>query len=181
MKREIQFKVINAVLKYELKCGHLKWKLTDIARISKVHRSLIYYHFGKTKKEIFNSSLEIITGEFYGTSPNRMKYVERGDLYGCVAENFRFFREYPDFIHFYNLTRGKKSPIQEKLIEIENSYQNKLRTLFPHLDNHEILALHSTIHGAVGSLILNEKSFETVFKSMIWPFISQRSNTHQLK
>lgn len=178
MKKESSLKVINSVLKYELKSGHLKWKLTDIARISGVHRSLIYYHFGKTKKEIFNRSLEIIMSEFYGTSAERMKYIENGDLYGCVLQNFRMFRDSPEFIAFYNKTRFKKSPVQDKLIEIEKVYQKKLHQLFPHLSSDEIGALHGVIQGVVSSPVLNLVTFEIAMKSIVGSFLSRPHRRH---
>lgn len=179
MEKENRLKVINSVFKFETTRGHLNWKVIDVARVSGVSRSLIYYYFGQIKSEIFHRCVELICGDFYGISEERMKAVEQGDLYGCIAQNFRFFRESPEFVVFYNKARVKKSPLRDKLIEIEKTYQLKLKTLFPKLSSSEIVALHSVLHGVVCSPILDNSTFDLVIKSIVCPFISKRQNQTQ--
>lgn len=173
MKLRERFNIVNSVLRFELAKGHLRWKVTDIARVSGVNRGIIYYNFGRTKGQIFDTCLDVISSEFYGTSEERMKFIERGDLYGCVFQNFKMFRESPEFLVFYSNARVKKSPLRDRLIAIEENYREKLSQIFPHLSSEEILAVHAVIQGAVSSPILCEETFEIAMKRIIGPFAAR--------
>ena len=46
-KDQVRSRVLQAVIAAEVAKGHLKWKVSDLARHAKVSRPLIYYHFGE--------------------------------------------------------------------------------------------------------------------------------------
>jgi len=139
------FKLALAMFWLEAKKGHLKWKVTDLARKANVSRTLIYRYFGNTREKILVNSLQIFCDEFYGFSGDLSelsfvdKIVKAREL---MAGNF-------EAVLFYQRWRTQKSWIQHELIRVEKKFQSKLKKSFPHLDENSISALHAFIHGIV--------------------------------
>jgi len=158
-KNKKTWKIVNTVLALEVSKGHLKWKVSDLSRLTGVNRSLIYYHLGKTKKEIFHTCFEKIADEFYGLSEERLQMVRNGRLLDCTKLSQQMFNEHPEFMIFYFKWRMKKSPIQQVLIKIEERYQKKLKSIFPSLSEKEIVSLHGLLQGLVTSPFLNQEGF----------------------
>ena len=171
MKKKYEINVVNTVFRFEIARGHLKWKMTEISRYSGVNRALIYYYFGKTKKEIFNHCFEVIMNDFYGLSPEREEMVNSGRLMECAQKSFKMFHENPEFMAFYFHWRFKKSPIQARLIEMETAYENRLARIFPHLSDPQIQAVHAAIQGVVTAPFLKQKEFELAMAQIIAPFL----------
>jgi AcrR family transcriptional regulator len=153
------WQAINTVFKFEVSRGHLKWKITDVARVSKLSRTLIYYYLGKTKKEIFKNCLERVADDFYGLSESRMELVRAGKYQTCVNMTQQMFQKNPEFIIFYFRWRMTKSPIQESLIEIERRYQKKLSGILPHLEKDQIVAFHAIVQGLVSAPFMTASIF----------------------
>lgn len=173
MKNIDEIKFVSSVFRFEVAKGHLKWRVTEVARHSGIKRTLIYYHFGKTKKDIFNHCFEIVMNDFYGLSPEREIVARSGRLLECVKCGYDMFHRSPEFMVFYFYWRFKKSPIQDRLIQIERAYQDKLRILFPHLGSQQIQALHAAVQGVVTSPFLKETEFELALNQIISPFLSK--------
>lgn len=76
-KEEVYFLVCNAILKLEVSKGHLKWTISEVSRISKITRSLIYYYFGKEKKVIFTESFRHILNLFFSIDVHRQLGIEK--------------------------------------------------------------------------------------------------------
>lgn len=173
IKKTHEIKIVSTVFRFEVAKGHLKWKMTEISRVSGVNRTLIYYYFGKTKKEIFNHCFEVIMNDFYGLSPERAQLARAGKLAECVKCGYELFHKNPEFMAFYFHWRFKKSPIQDRLLELENAYQNKLRMLFPHLNTSQVHALHAAVQGIVVAPFLKEKDFDLAINNIVAPFIAK--------
>lgn len=171
MKKIDDLKIINTVFRFEISKGHLKWRVTEVARYSGVSRTLIYYHFGKTKKDIFDRCLDIIMNDFYGLSEERDRLARAGKLFECVKAGYDIFHRSPEFMVFYFYWRFKKSPIQERLIQIEKAYQNRLKYFFPHLKPHQVSAAHAAIQGIITAPFLNKNDFEFAIKQIVSPFL----------
>jgi hypothetical protein len=152
--------VINAVLSLEVTRGHLKWKVSDVSRTTKVNRNWIYYHLGKTKTQIFDFCLEQVAEEFYGLSDARMKMVREGRLLECLDLTRDMFRKNPEFMIFYYKWRMRKGPLQQKLIDIEVRYRRKLQGIFPRWSSEDAAAFQALIQGAVSAPFLNEVAFK---------------------
>jgi AcrR family transcriptional regulator len=149
--------VLATVIDLEVSKGHLKWKVTDLARYSKVGRELIYYHFGRTKKAILEKSFELIAEEFYGLTEDRIKLIQSGDLGSSLRQTHKMFLENPSFGLFYLKWRTTPSPIQATCISLEKRYEKKLQNLFPHLTKDQVEALHSILHGMATAPFLSNK------------------------
>lgn len=173
MKKKYEINIVNTVFRFEVARGHLKWKMTEISRYSGVNRALIYYYFGKTKKDIFNHCFEVVMNDFYGLSPEREQLVLSGKLLECSRKSYKLFHENPEFMAFYFHWRFKKSPIQARLIELELAYKNRLKRLFPHLQEPQIQAAHAAIQGITTAPFLKEKDFELAIFQIISPFLKK--------
>lgn len=156
--------VLTTVIDLEISKGHLKWKVTDLARYSGVGRELIYYHFGRTKKAILEKSFELIAEEFYGLTEDRIKLVQSGDLASSLRQTHKMFLENPSLGLFYMKWRTTPSPFQINCINLEKRYQKKLQNLFPHLTKDQVEALHSILHGIATAPFLSNKGLVVAAK-----------------
>src|SRR4051812_10202060 len=62
------------VIRQEVLCGSLRWKVTELSRASRTARSRIYELLGKSKPEILRNSLKIVLEEIYGLSAERQEF-----------------------------------------------------------------------------------------------------------
>jgi hypothetical protein len=161
--------VINCVLSLEVTKGHLKWKVSDVSRMTKVDRNWIYYHLGKSKTEIFDYCLEKCAEEFYGLSESRMQMVREGRLKECLVLTRAMFQENPEFMIFYYKWRMRKGILQQKLIELEVRYRKKLQAIFPKWTNDDIISFQALIQGAVMSPVLSESTFKRAIEMIRTP------------
>ncbi len=155
-QEKVTKKVLENVISLEMNEGHLKWKVTDLSRFSGVKREMIYYYFGKTKKEILARSFELIAEEFYGLGPEREAMVRAGGLRDSLAYTQKMFMENPAYGMFYLKWRTTPSPMQKQYMDIEKRYQARLKKLFPNLSAADIEALHALLHGIVTAPFLSE-------------------------
>lgn len=82
----LQQKILYRVVALETTKGHLKWKVSDLARLAKVSRPLVYYHFGKTKRAILLRCVELIAEEYFGFSEERRRMRSEGRLVESVLK-----------------------------------------------------------------------------------------------
>ncbi len=162
--KKVTIDVLKSVIALDMSKGHLKWKVTDLARLSNVSRPLIYYHFGKTKKEILARSIDVIAEEFYGLSSERTSMVRKGGLLDSLRITQKMFLKNPSFGIFYLKWRTTSSPLQIKFIRIERRYHRRLQSLYPHLSKSEILALRAFLHGIATSPFLSEEGLQNAVK-----------------
>jgi AcrR family transcriptional regulator len=154
------WKMINVVLALEVSKGHLKWKISELARQCGVSRSLVYYHLGSSKTQIVDFCFSKIADEFYGLSEERMALVRAGKSEECLNLSREMFQANPEFMIFYLKWRVKKSPLQQKMMEIEKRYHAKLKMIFPKIEPDEILALHALIQGIVSCPFMTPNLFK---------------------
>lgn len=158
------FSLVNTILAHENQKGHLKWKVSEVARASKVSKSLVYYYLGSTKEEILDSCIRIGCEEFYGLSAERTKMIESGDLMSSIKYTREIFIKNYAFSAFYVRWRMTPTEIGRKLEEYDIRYQQKLARLFPHLTDTERIALQSVFHGLVVSPQLDDESLKAALK-----------------
>lgn len=152
--------VLNSILKLEVAKGHLKWKVSDVARASKVSRPLIYYHFGKTKKAILESCILLIGEEYYGLGKDREHSLVNGSLLESLKKTRAMFLANPALAAFYQRWRMEDSPYRAPLIKMEKRYQNKVRKAFPRMSQGQVLSFHAMLHGLITAPFLDEEAFE---------------------
>lgn len=144
-------KVLLTVLSLEANKGHLKWKVSDLARLSKVSRPLIYYHFGDTKIKILETCVDKIGEEFFGLTENRKGMASAGNLFESLKITFDMFMNTPALSVLYMKSRTQNSYLRDRFIDLELRYQKKIAADFPHLSSDQIVALHAMFHGLVSA------------------------------
>jgi AcrR family transcriptional regulator len=117
--------------------------------MAKVSRPLIYYHVGKTKKEILDACIQIIGDEFYGLTEERTKMLQNGNMLESVLRTHQMFMKAPALAILYLRSRTEASFLQKSFMQLEQRYQAKLRKALPKLNKVEVAALHAMLHGLV--------------------------------
>ncbi len=162
-KRNVRLDILEAMMLLENEKGHLGWKISDLARAADVSRTLVYYHFGRTKREILDAGIELIAVEYFGISPERAAMLRQGKAWDSLMHTRQMVLERPAFSVFYLRWRTqKRSPLAVKLIEIEKRYQAMLSAAFPHLAKEQIVALHSILYGVVSAPFLTDEAIEVI-------------------
>jgi AcrR family transcriptional regulator len=163
-KDQVRSRVLQAVMAAEVSKGHLKWKVSEIARFTGVSRPLIYYHFGKTKKEILNECLAVVAEDHYSLASERAKSLKPETILESLTRTRKMFLKNPSLVVFYQRARMQNSDIGRQLIAIEKRYQEKLKKSFPKMSADQIVGLHALFHGMITAPFLDARSLEAALK-----------------
>lgn len=153
-KKRIQddkfFKILAGILKLEMKTGHLKWKISDLSRVSKTPRPLIYYYFGKSKEKMVQQALDTISKEIFGFDHSKLELWKSGKYAEAVMFSKWTAREHPEMYEFFFFWKNRPEHEIGKFIRsIEDRYIEKLKITFPHLKRSRIILLMSALYGFV--------------------------------
>lgn len=141
------WKVLNAALDLDFRKGHLKWTMSELSRKSGITRSLIYYHFGRSKIAILQEAVRVIGEQLIGVDAERMEQWRTGDWTKALIRSRHLTQESPSLINFYFLHRSRPTEVGESLRKLEEEYFKKLAVLFPHLDKTAHKALFAFFWG----------------------------------
>jgi len=153
----------DAVFFLEESKGHLKWKVTDLSRKSKLSRSLIYQYLGSSKKEILVSAFGNFIADFYGFE-NSGKAISFWEQIKIARQRMI---QNPEAIIFYQKWRTKDSWLRNEFIQIEKKFQARLKKAFPHLTELQVISLHASIHGIVTAPFLDPEQAQEILK-VLW-------------
>ena len=78
-------RIMEAVIELEVTKGHLKWRMADLARVSQVTRTLLYYYFGKDTKNIFKQAVDYYIGQFLGFRIERAEKIKKGEIIELIS------------------------------------------------------------------------------------------------
>jgi len=157
MAAESRLAIARAVISLEATRGHLKWKISELAKKSGVSRPLVYYHFGRSKRDVLARSLDLFGNELFGLSPERMLLMRRGKAVDSLLASRKLGQADSSFAVFYLRWRAERSIWQRKLIELEKRYQQMLRENFPRMNPEDIEALHGILFAVVAAPFLSDK------------------------
>ncbi len=150
-KDEIYWRVLNGALELEIKKGHLKWTMTELARKSQITRSLIYYYFGRSKVNILQAAVGIIGEEFIGLSEKRMQMWKKGEFEAGLIEARKFYDKMPYLCTFYLNYRTQTNEIGEALLKIEKGFHRKILQLVPQASRAQVNTIFAVYFGIVYS------------------------------
>lgn len=148
-KDQHYWKVLDAVVRLEVVKGHLRWKISDVSRLSGVQRTLIYYYFGKSKENILKTAMKSIGDEIFGLSPERVKLWAEGRVRESILLSRAQVQKAPHVAEFFFHWRHQSSDVQETLLDLEKRNIQKFKTYFPQLKEAEVKALYSILFGLV--------------------------------
>lgn len=161
-KDKAYWSILDAVIRLEVSKGHLSWKVTDLARISKVARPLIYYYFGKSKKEIVDTALKIIGDEFFGLSDARMKMWAEGKILQSVKKTRELLVLAPHVSEFYFHWRHKPGEISDALVELEKRHRKKIKKLYPGCTETHVDVIFAALFGLILTPKIQDKAIEAL-------------------
>ena len=144
------------VFKLEMNQGHLRWKVSDLARSSKVSRPLIYYYFGKTKKEIFESSFKMVCDEIYCFSAEKVKQMKAGNSVKAIMSSRKLINENYALQVFTHRWRYSKTHLEKALVDYELRAEEKLQKQFPQYSKKQIKLVHVSLHGLLTAPFIAE-------------------------
>lgn len=161
-KEEIYWSVLNAAILLDFRRGHLRWSMSELSRMSKVTRSLIYYYFGKSKESILLEAVKMIGEEFFGLNPARLKLWSQGRIAESVIETRRLVEKSPNMSAFYSVYRNDDSKFGESIQSLEKEYKQKLKKFFKGSDS----SIESIFGLFMGLVVAPGMSDEAVHKSV---------------
>ena len=148
-KEQIFWAIFESVIQLEVIKGYGKWKITDLSRISKVSRPLIYYYFGKSKDEIIRTAVDYLGAEYFGLSESRLKMWASGQLTESVLISLHLSQKSP-FTHVYYMTRRlQQNEIGKILRDYEKQFRSKIKLYFADLDEAGVDGMAGTLFGLV--------------------------------
>ena len=156
-KDENYWAIFEAVIRLDFQKGPMAWKISDVARASKVSRTLIYYYFGNSKEHIMQTAIDFLGEEYFGLSEARKSLWKNGQILESLLGTRTLCQRAP-YVHFFYMTRRSvDSAVGEKLREFEKRFQKKISQYFTMFNEDDILALAAVIFGLVASPNVTEK------------------------
>jgi AcrR family transcriptional regulator len=130
-KDETYWKILNAAVILDIRHGHQRWTMTQLARSSGVSRTLVYYYFGKSKQDILNEAVALFGSELSGMAPWRLTLWEQGRLAETFHETRRIYGRVPALLPFFLLHRGLDTEIGRAIRRHEGAFRSKIARFFP--------------------------------------------------
>jgi AcrR family transcriptional regulator len=165
-KDETYWKVLNCAVELEIRKGHLKWTMTELSRKSNVTRSLIYYYFGRSKLEIVEAAVSIISEEFAGLSTKRMQMWQEGRLEESLLEARSFHDKAPHLCTYYVSFRDKPNAVGDALKKSEASFRGKLKKFIPNASKEQINTIFAVYFGMVYAPKVGPKEIKVFIEIM---------------
>lgn len=160
------WKVLNAALDLDFRKGHLKWTMSELSRKSAITRSLIYYHFGRSKLAILQEAVRVIGEELIGVDPERIQQWKAGNWKSSVIHSRELLEQSPSLANFYLLHRSRPTEIGEGIRKLEADYMRKLRVIFPQLDEAGHQALFAFFFGVTFAPNIAEPAIDYALRTL---------------
>ena len=162
-KDETFWAVLNAAIQLEFVRGHQRWTMSELSRMSKVTRSLIYYYFGKSKEAILLEAVKIIGEEFFGLTAGRIDLWQKGEIAESVLQSRRLLEKSPFMGSFYMVHREAETEIGEAMRSLEREYKAKLKRFFKEVQD----PYRDALFGLLLGLVLTPRLSEDAVKSAV--------------
>ncbi len=146
--------------------GHLKWKVTDLARTCKISRSQIYELLGKSKSEILNNALKILLEEIYGLSPERVALRDSESHLAGVIRSRKIVIDAPELLSFYFRHRTREDQIGQTIRHNEKKYLDLVQKQTGLQDKNQLLYFRTVIHGISVAPYLTDTEVENCLNLM---------------
>lgn len=166
-KDETFWSVLNSAIELDFKRGHLRWTMSELSRMSKVTRSLIYYYFGKSKEAILLEAVKLIGEEFFGLTPGRLEMWQKGQIADSVMQTRRLLEKCPHMGTFYMVHRDEQTDIGASLRQLELEHKQKLKKFFPKAPDASLEALFGLLLGLVMTARLSEDAVRTAVDGVL--------------
>ena len=160
------WKVLNAALDLDFRKGHLKWTMSELSRKSAITRSLIYYHFGRSKLAILQEAVRVIGEELIGVDAERIAQWKTGNWKSAVLHSRELLENSPSLANFYMLHRSRPTEIGDGIRKLEDDYMRKLRATFPNIETHAHQALFAFFFGVTFAPNIEEGAVDYALRTL---------------
>jgi AcrR family transcriptional regulator len=150
-KDEIYWSVFDAVIRLDIQKGHMNWKITELARASKISRTLIYYYFGKSKEQIMKSAIDYLGQEFLGLTTERLVLWNEGKVLESVLKSRAMAQKSPHVTFFYMIRKSLDTEVGRAIKELDRRHRKKLQEFYPVSDKDDIEALAAVLFGLIAT------------------------------
>lgn len=157
-KDETYWKVLDAAMGLDIRKGHLRWTISDLARSSGITRSLIYYYFSKEKAEILKAAVDMIGREFLGLEEGLETQWSSGDLAKTVVKRRKQMQLSPHIASFYLSNRAKETEVGQQLFDLEQQFVGKLQKMYPQANEKAVKAFYGLLFGMIFAPVIDEES-----------------------
>lgn len=172
------FKILVGILKLEMKCGHLKWKISDLSRITRTARPLIYYYFGKSKEKMVDQAVQTVSAEMFGFDQEKLELWNSKKYAEALMFSKWTLRQHPEIYEFFFYWRNRPDhEIGQFLKKLENRYLGKIKTTFPHLTPVRLKLLMSCVYGFVLTENGGEEEAQELFRIITRPLFTDTESS----
>ncbi len=161
------YSILNATLKLEILKGHLKWTMADLSRASGIGRTLIYYYFGKSKKDILAEAVRGMSRNIWALDDDRKEKFTLADVRESILRAREFVSRAPYSTVFYFQWRPTATPVGDLLRETELAYFKKLEKFAGGKSKAEHEALYSCFIGLVVAPNVSNESIDLVLQHLL--------------
>lgn len=158
-KEEIYRRVLEGALRLDFSRGHLRWRITDLARASGITRTLIYYYFGTSKAALIQGAARALGEDFFGLREDRQELWKQGKILESIRQTRALAQSMPHLVHLYLAQRNPGAPLYDQLRELERRYSDNLRRHFPHAKPERIAMAFAMLFGVVTLSDLSDQAF----------------------
>lgn len=154
------------LIRMDIMQGHLKWKVTDLARVCKYPRSQIYELLGSTKPAILNNALKTLLEEIYGLSAERVALRESESHLIGVIQSRKIVMDAPELLSFYFRHRTREDQIGQTIRYYEKKYLELVQKQTKIQDKKLLLYIRTVIHGISVAPYLSDAEVEDCLNIM---------------
>jgi AcrR family transcriptional regulator len=140
--------------------------MSDLSRKSGITRSLIYYHFGRSKSSILREAISVIGEEIVATNPERTAMWRDGRWAETVKLSRDVANQAPNLCNFYLTHRDRPTEIGEEIRSLEATYIRKLQRLFPEFEPAAIRAIFGFFFGIVFAPHVDDEAVKVAIRAL---------------
>lgn len=135
------------VLRLEMLRGHLRWKVTELSRGTRMSRSRIYELLGPNKPLMLENALKCLLEEIYGLSSERAAQREKLGPVGGITLSRQMVLENPELLIFYIRHRARPDEIGQMIRRYERKYTDLLAQQTGLRNEDDLLFVRAAAHG----------------------------------
>ena len=137
------YRICDVLIRLDVQKGHLKWTISDVARIARVTRSLIYYYFGRKKEELLMEAARYMLKTIYAIDQPHDGLDVR------IEKTLEATNRNPYLFIFWHLNRGQATELGQMIAQEERKLIDSLKIYFPESSELEIFKIYMLEVGAV--------------------------------
>jgi len=164
-KHKNYYHVLNSCMILEIEHGHLNWTMSQLSRLAKLPRSVLYYHYGNDRKELVFEAVRFFGKHLAGFDNDKLRLYSEKKYTDSIALSRKAFLNSPAIVLFYFLHRNSDGEVGDLIRYYEKLLLDKLKLFFPNCSEAEIEALSTIFLGiSISPYIKDNNGISNVLK-----------------